>query len=324
MEDEISLRDVYLVLKRSSRMIIGVTLATFVAVFAISNLLPATYESETLVQALVLKPSNQLGQEETTGVADVFRTLPEGTAMGLGFNKQIENAGPYVAKVIGNAPVKVKSRFDDKKNVLTIVVRGRDAAETRQFAEELLAAFGKYVRDQAYGAASASLDGALEQARLDSEALQAKIKQLRSSLSGVVPVKTNPTFQAALESDEVPPSVARADNPALAYVSLELAKQQTLKASLDAEIAALQRLAANPDQLRRLSEQAARVNVLSPPPLPQEPVAPRPLLNAVLAAMLALMLAVFWAFLSAALAEETDVSAEPTPASPVSPSEAAS
>ncbi|WP_457638238.1 hypothetical protein, partial [Oceanithermus sp.] len=249
---------------------------------------------------------------------------PTGSAMGLGFNRQIENVGPYVAKVIGNAPVKVSSRFDDKKNVLTITVRGHDAVETRQFAEELLAAFNKYVRDQAYGAASSSLDGALEQARLDAQALQAKIEQLKNSLSGMVPVKTDSTTQAALESDRVPPNVARADNPALAYVSLELAKQQTLKASLDAEIAALQRLASNPEQLRRLSEQAARVNVLSPPPLPQEPVAPRPLLNSALAAMLALILAVFWAFLRAALAEETEATEEPAPVSPSSPSEAAS
>ncbi len=322
MEDEISLRDVYLVLKRSSRMIIGVTLAALLLVLTVSYLLPPTYESETLVQALVLKAASQ---EEAPGVADVFRTLPEGSAMGLGFNKQIDSEGPYVAKVIGNAPVKVKSRFDDKKNVLTITVRGRDAAETRQFAEELLAAFGKYVRDQAFGAASASLDGALEQARLEAEALQARIEQLRTSLPQVVPVTAGTAAQVALESDQVPPNIARSDNPALAYMSLELAKQQTAKASLDAEVAALQRLAANPDQLRRLSEQAARVNVLSPPPLPQEPVAPRPLFNAVLAAMLAFIMAVFWAFLSAALAgEEEAASAKPAPASPASPSEAAS
>jgi len=321
MDDEISLRDIYIILKRASRMIFGITIATFLAVFLVSYLLPATYESEALVQALVLKPDVQ---QENPGVANVFRTLPDGKAMGLGFNKQIENKGPYVVKILGNAPIKINSRFDDKKNVLTVTVRGHDAAETKQFAEEILAAFGKYVRDQAYNAANSSLNGALEQARLDSEALQAKIEQLKGSLTGIVPVKTNPVAQAALESDEIPPNVARADNPALAYVSLELAKQQTLKASLDAEISALQRLAANPDQLRRLSEQSARVNVLSPPPLPQKPVAPRPLFNAVLAAMLALIMAVFWAFLSAALAEETNVSAEPTPASPVSPSEAAS
>ncbi len=320
MDDEISLRDVYLILKRSSRMILGVTLLALVVAYGVSVLLPPTYESEALVQALVLKTSDEA---TAPGVTDVFRTLPDGTAMGLGFNKQIENEGPYVAKVIGNAPVKVESRFDDKKNVLTITVRGRDAAETRQFAEELLAAFGNYVRDQAYAGASASLEGVLEQARLSYAALQARIDQLKNSLSQAVPVGTGDAAKLALESDGVPPNVARSDDPALAYMSLELAKQQTDKASLEAEINALQQLAANPDQLRRLSEQAARVNVLSPPPLPQEPVAPRPLLNAVLAAVLAFVLAVFWAFISAALADE-ETSAEPAPASPTAPSEAAS
>ena len=325
MDDEISLRDVYLVLKRSSRTIVAVTLAAFVLVFAVSKFLPPTYESETLVQALVYETKDRAGQDDegASGVADVFRTLPASEAMGLGFSKQIENEGPYVAKVIGNAPIKVKSRFDDKKNVLTITVSGKDAAEARQFAEEVLAAFGSYVRDQAYGAATASIDGALEQARLELDSVQAQIDQLEDALASVIPVSTSEVGQAALETNDVPPNVARADNPALAYVSLELAKQRTNKATLEAEIATLQRLATNPEQLRRLSEQAARVNVLSPPPLPQEPVAPRPLFNAALAALLALVMAVSWAFIAAALAEETKTSATPAPVSPASPSEAA-
>ena len=321
MDDEISLRDIYLILKRSSRMIFGLSLATFLVVFGLSYMLPSTYESEAMVQALVLRPANQGG---SLGVANIFRTLPEGKAMGLGFNKQIKNKGPYVINIIGNTSVKVKSSIDYNKNILTISVLGHDAAETQQFVEELLAAFNKYVRDQAYGAANASLNGALEQARLDAEALQAKIEQLRQSLSDIVPVKNGPASQAVLESNNIPPNVARADNPALAYVSLELAKQQTYMASLEAEINALQRLATNPEQLRRLSEQAARVNVLSPPSLPQEPVAPRPVFNAVLAAVLAFMAAVFWAFIGAALAEESETSVKPTPVSPASPSEAAS
>ena len=320
MEDEISLRDLYLILKERSRVIIGVTLAALLITFAVSKLIPPTYESEAVAQALV---TTNDGQAEPTGFSEVFRTLPSGEAMGLGFSKQIKNSGPYVANIIGNSSVKVKSRFDDKKNVLTITVDGRDPAETKQFAEELLAAFDNYVRDQAYASASASLNGALEQARLDTQAIQARIDQLKSSLSEIVGVKASGTTQAALESDGVSPSIARADNPALAYVSLELAKQQTAMASLNSEIQALQQLAANPEQLRRLSEQAARVNVLSPPPLPQEPVSPRPLFNAALAAIMAFILAVFWAFLSAALVGD-EASAEPAPASPASPSEAAS
>jgi len=320
MEDEVSLRDLYLILKKRSRVIAGVVLVVFVAVFAISKLLPPTYESEVTTQALITVDQAQEGAPDTI---DVFRTLPTSSAMGLGFNKQIENLGPYVAKIIGSAPVRVKSRFDDKKNVLTITVSGRDPTETKQFAEELIAAFDSYVRDQVYVGASASLDGALEQARLEAQAIQAQINQLQSSLSKIVSVKTSDVTQAALESDGVSPNVARADNPALAYVSLELAKQQTAMASINSKILALQQLAANPEQLRRLSEQTARVSVLSPPPLPQKPIAPRPLFNASLAATLALILAILWAFLSAAIAVD-ETSAESAPASLASPSEAAS
>jgi len=326
MEDEISLRDLYLVLKRANRLIWGVTIAAFVLVYVVARLMPATYESEALTQALVLKPqeiSQQQG-EQRRGVAAVFRSAPSGQDMGLGFSKQIENQGPYVAKVIGNAAVKVKTHFDDKKNVLTIKVRARDAKAARQFTEELLGAFKLYVRDQVYASANSALEGAMEQARLDSEVQRARIEQLKKSITKVIPVKASTAAQVALESDEVPPDVARSENPALAYMSLELAKQQTNLANLEAEMSALKQLAANPDQLHRLSEQAVRVNVLSPPPLPREPVSPRPLLDALLAAVLALMATVFWAFISAALAgEEAALSEAPNPASPPEPSEAA-
>jgi len=172
--------------------------------------------------------------------------------------------------------------------------------------------------------ASSALEGTLEQDRLESGALRARIAQLKKSLGAVLPVSAGGDAQLALESDNVPPNIARSNNPALAYMNLELAKQETSLSALEAEISALQQLAANPDQLRRLSEQAARVNVLSPPPTPREPVAPRPLLNAVLAAALAFMMAVFWAFINAALiAEEAGLNDAPAPASPQEPSEAA-
>jgi LPS O-antigen subunit length determinant protein (WzzB/FepE family) len=320
MEDEISLRDIYLVFKRASRTIAIVTVAAFIVVYGVSRLLPPTYESEALTQALVLSPQN----EEQQGMADVFRSAPSGQALGLGFSRQIENEGPYVTKVIGEAPIKVKSRFDDKKNTLTIKVRGHGAAEVRQFAEELVAAFGRYVRDQVYASASSALEGTLEQDRLESGALRARIEQLKKSLGAVLPVSAGADAQLAIESDDVPPNVARSNNPALAYMNLELAKQETNLSALDAEINALQQLAANPDQLRRLSEQAARVNVLSPPPTPREPVAPRSLPNAAVAATLVFMMAVFWAFLNAALtAEEASLNEAPAPASPQGPSEAA-
>jgi len=321
MEDEISLRDLYLMLKRQSRWILAVTVLVTVAVFAVSSLWPPTYESEAVAQALVL---NQDGTElEFPAAAYVFRTLPAGPALGLGFSRQIETHGPYVARVIGEATVEAKARFDDKKNLLTITVRGGDPKETWQFALDLLSAFDDYVKDRVFQSAGANLAGALAQSRLKLGSVRSQITELEASLAKVPRVEAGTDTQTALESDDVPPNVARASNPALAYLGLELAKQQAQLAGLNAEIASLEALAGDPARLRRLSEQVAQVGVLSPPAVPEEPVAPRVLLNTALAAVLTLMFAVFLAFLREAVAAEPGVSAAPAPASHAEPDEAA-
>ncbi len=321
MEDEISLRDLYLMLKRQSRWILAFTAIVTLAVFAVSSLWPPTYESEAVAQALVL---NQNGTElESPAAPYVFRTLPAGSALGVGFSKQIKTKGPYVARVIGEATVKAEARFDDKKGLLTITVRGNDPEETRQFALDLISAFADYVKDRVFQSAGANLAGALAQSRLKLTSVQSQISELNTSLSSVPRVAAESDAQTALESAGVPPNVARASNPALAYLGLELAKQQAQLAGLNAEIASLEALASDPAQLRRLSEQVAQVNVLSPPAVPEEPVAPRVLLNTALAAVLALMTAVFFAFLREAVIAEPDLSATPAPASRARPDEAA-
>jgi uncharacterized coiled-coil protein SlyX len=321
MEDEISLRDLYLMLKRQSRWILTVTVLVTAAVFAVSSLWPPTYESEAVAQALVL---NQDGTAlEFPAAAYVFRTLPAGPALGVGFSKQIETNGPYVARVIGDATVEVRSRFDDKKNLLSITVAGGDPEETWQFALDLISAFDDYVKDRVFQSAGANLAGALAQSRLKLRSVRSQIDELEASLAKVPQLSTSEDAQTALESDEVPPNVARASNPALAYLGLELAKQQAQLANLNAEIASLEALAADPAQLRRLSEQVAQVNVLSPPAVPEEPVAPRVMLNTALAAVLSLMLAVFLAFLREAIAAEPGLNAAPAPASHAKPDEAA-
>ena len=321
MEDEISLRDLYLMLKRQSRWILAVTLLVTVAVFAVSSLWPPSYESEAVAQALVLNQDRT--ELDFPAAAYVFRTLPAAPALGVGFSKQIETNGPYVARVIGDATVEVKARFDDKKNLLTISVRGGDAAEVRQFARDLLGAFDDYVKDRVFQSAGANLAGALAQSRLELGSVRSQIQELETALDQAPRVSAGTDVQIALESDEVPPNVARAGNPAQAYLGLQLAKQQARLASLNAEIASLEALAGDPARLRRLSEQVAQVGVLSPPALPEEPVAPRVLLNTSLAAVLTLLLAVFLAFLREAVTAEPAVSAAPAPASRLEPDEAA-
>ncbi len=315
MEDEVSLRDLYLILKRSSKWIVGFTVAVAVLVYLVSSLLPPKYESEAVAQALVLQQNDNA--LSFPAAASVFRTLPDAVALGVGFNKQLETKGPYVTRVLGDAPVEVSARFDDKKNLLTLTVRGNDPAEVKQFAEALLAAFDDYVKDRVFQSAGANLAGALAQSRLDFNSVRSQIRELEASLERLPEMNVAATDAATLEAEGVAPNVARSSDPGRAYLGLALAKQQAQLANLNAEIASLEALAADPAQLRRLSEQTAQVNVLSPPPLPDQPVSPRPLFNTALAALLALMLAVFWAFVREAIApEEEAANATPAPASP--------
>ncbi|GEM_PF-1616697 len=328
MEDEISLRDLYQVLKKSSKFIVGFTLFAAVSVFVISFLLPKKYMSEAIVQAIVSPPTatspgpSGVDTQGASSLSAIFKAMPTGQSFSYGFNKQIETKGPYVERVLGKAEVKVKSNFDSKKNLLTIRAIGGSAREAQQFVALLLNAFDTYVKNSVYEHAKTNLAGALAQARVSLDSINSQIKQLNNAFNNTPAAKADRDSQLALEASGTAVNVAGSDNPALAYLSLQIAGKKARQAELNSYINLLVKMSDNPEELRRLSEQVAQVNVLSPPALPDRPVSPRILLNSAIAAILALMMAVFWTFLRAAVSAE-EPSAAPSPASPPEPGEAA-
>lgn len=293
-EDELSLRDLYLILKKRARMIWAVTLGFAAIAFAVSELLPKTYEStavfavvaaegakpEALVEAFKAKLSSaefarKLGEEEKVSWATV--------------------------------------RFDGKKGYMRLSARANDPKIAQARAKALAEAAGEdFALDRL-----ATLRQALEKERADLEAallaLAERREVLKAALDALPKGASSPEVKRALRAAGVDPLVAENPDPAAAYLRLELARVEAEVAEKTGRLKQVRALLSDESELMRLAKAQSPFRLVAHPGLPPEPVSPKPLLNTALAFVLGLFLSVFWAFLQAALEppEEVKVAEEP-------------
>ncbi len=294
-EDELTLRDLYLILKRRARLIWSGAIGLALVAFAISALMPKTYES-----AAVFSVASSKGAKPAA-LVEAFKARL-GTA---GFAKQLGE---------GDRVTWAKVRYDEKKGYLRLTASAHDPETARARAVALAeAASEDFVADQLV-----SLKQELEKERADLRttllALTERQKVLEASLRALPKGIATPNAGEALRSMGVDPLVAESPDPAAAYLRLELAKVEADVAAKTGRLKQLEALLSDEAALRRLAEARSPLRLVASPGLPLEPVAPRPLLNTALAFVLGLFLAVFWAFLQAALEppEETQVAEKPS------------
>ena len=294
-EDELTLRDLYLILKRRARLIWSGAIGLALVAFAASALMPKTYES-----AAVFSVASSKGAKPAA-LVEAFKARL-GTA---GFAKQLGE---------GDRVTWAKVRYDEKKGYLRLTASAHDPETARARAVALAeAASEDFVADQLV-----SLKRELEKERADLRttllALTERQKVLEASLRALPKGSVTPNAGEALRSMGVDPLVAESPDPAAAYLRLELAKVEADMAAKTGRLKQLEALLSDEAALRRLAEARSPLRLVASPGLPLEPVAPRPLLNTALAFVLGLFLAVFWAFLQAALdpPEETQVAEKPS------------
>ena len=293
-EDELTLRDLYLILKKRARLIWSGAIGLALVAFAASALMPKTYES-----AAVFSVASSKGAKPAA-LVEAFKARL-GTA---DFAKQLGG---------GDKVTWAKVRYDEKKGYLRLTASAHDPETARARAVALAeAASEDFVADQLV-----SLKQELEKERADLRttllALTERQKVLEASLRALPKGSVTPSTGEALRSMGVDPLVAESPDPAAAYLRLELAKVEADVAAKTGRLKQLEALLSDEAALRRLAEARSPLRLVASPGLPLEPVAPRPLLNTALAFVLGLFLAVFWAFLQAALEppEETQVAEKP-------------
>ena len=281
-EDELSLRDLYLILKKRARLIWAMTLGLAAAAFAVSELLPKTYES-----------------------AAVFAVAPsEGAkpaALVEAFKARLSTA-EFAEKLGEEGKISwAKVRFDEKKGYLRLSARAHDPETARARAEALAkAAAEDFAADQL-----AELRQELKKERAELQAallaLAERRKTLEAALRALPEGASPPQVQRVLRSAGVDPRVGESPDPAAAYLRLELARVEAEAAKKTGRLKQVEALLKDEAALRRLAEARSPLRLVASPGLPPKPVSPRPLLNTALAFVLGLFLSVFWAFLQAAL-----------------------
>lgn len=299
--DEISLRDIYLLLKRWMWQILGFALALALITLLWSLLWPKTYTSQVVVS---LSLANQSGQ----GLLNNLPSLP-GLAQGFVDLQQTK----LLANQLGvDDPTRFyQARFDEKRGLLFLKAKGRTAAEAGQRAERILEVARRYLEQNLLEGAQANLRAALTQARLDLRVAQDGLKGIQSQLR-LAPDRatSNPTIAASLEARGNDPQAARAGNPAYTSLSLDESRLRSQIAQLEARINTLSEFLQQPNAIGQLVSQALLVQVLVPPAEPLRPSFPRPLLFAAIAGILGLLLGVLWAFvLEAVRPRETQADA---------------
>ncbi|GIW24928.1 Wzz/FepE/Etk N-terminal domain-containing protein [Meiothermus sp.] len=290
--DELSLRDLYYVLKRHRNLIISLPLGAAILIFALSLLWPKTYTSQVVVS---LSLSNQSSQ-------GLLNNLPSLAGLAQGFVDLQQTK--LLANQLGvDDPTRFyKARFDEKRGLLFLTAQGRTAAEAGERAERILRVARTYLERNLLEGAQANLRAAQTQARLDLRAAQDGLKGIQAQLK-IAPDRaaSDATIAAGLEARGTDPQAARASNPAYTSLSLDESRMRSQIAQLEARIATLTDFLQQPGAIGQLVSQALLVQVLVPPAEPLRPSFPRPLLFTVVAGVLGLLLGVLWAFVAEAI-----------------------
>lgn len=290
--DEISLREIYLILKRRTWQIVAVAIVLGLITLSWSLLWPKTYTSQVVV-------SLSLANQSNLGFLNNLPSLP-GLAQGF---VDLQQTKLLADQLNVDDPTRFyKARFDEKRGLLFLTATGRTAAEAGQRAEQILEVARKYLERNLLEGAQANLQASLAQTQLDLQAAQDALKGIQAELRrSPDPIISNPTIAAALEARGNDPQSARAANPAYTSLSLDESRLRSQIAQLEARIVTLGNLLKQPQVINQLVSQALLVQVLVPPAEPLRPSFPRPLLFTAVAGLLGLLLGVLWAFVAEAI-----------------------
>jgi len=303
-QDEISLRDLYLVLKRNARIILAITLGAALVTYAVSMILPKTYRSQASLSLSVT------GQPQLS--SQILANLPSLSGLASSFQDLLETRELVQTLGVANPASRYQTKFDEKTGVWKFWAKGSSPEEAKRRVERLLATGRAYLEGKLTQTVNANLMALLAQARIDAEGAQTALQEIKKALANTPPtISTDAATASALESQGVSPLVARSPSPAYASLKLQEANLRSQLAQAQARLETYSRLAQNPQEIRVLIGQSLQIQPLANPSEPLRPIFPRPFLYAGIAAVLGLILSVFWVFLAEALSPRQP---EPEPA----------
>ena len=291
--EEVTIADVYAVLKRWRLMILGLVLGGTLLTFAVASALPKVYVSKTVL-SLSAPPQSNPGAE----VSDqLLANLPSVAGLARGFGDLLTTKRVSEVLAVPAPSGDLNASFDEKTGLMTLNADGGTPEDASKNASQLLAVAKRFFETRIVQGMLGNAQSMLSRATLDRDTALRSLQGLRAT-TGVVPGGSgDAATSAGLEERGVRPPVARANNAAAVDLSLEVSSLQTQVAKTEARIYSLQALIKSPQRLEQLVGQAIRVQELVPVTVPLRPDSPRPLFYAALAGALALLLGFLIPFL---------------------------
>jgi LPS O-antigen subunit length determinant protein (WzzB/FepE family) len=290
--DELSLRDFYLILRKSRNTILITAIGLGLLTLLLSLALPKTYISKVIVGLGFSPQQNAL-----------LANLPSPTGLAQGFGDLLETSVLTQQLELPRPSQTYKSKFDEKKTLWTLSAKGKTREQAQQNAERILQVAKEYLTDRLTQGVTLNANSSLAQTQLDLRGAQESLRRVQEELKKLAqstPASSG-TTAAGLEARGIDPQIARTANPALTSLSLDESRLRSSVAQTQARVQTLTQLIENPAEISRLVGQALNVQVLVPPAQPLRASFPRPLLFTVIAGVLGLLLGIFWAFVSEAI-----------------------
>ena len=307
--DELSLRDVYLVLRRWGRFIGIFTLASAAIVLIVCLLLPKTYVSKVTLSLSTNAAS--LGGSGVTG--QLLSNLPSLPGLAEGFGNLLQTTA--LTKELGESDPEKRYKvvFDAKKGLLNLSANGATAREAFESTTKLTDVTKRYFTDRVVSAIVSNIDSLISRSRIDLantkenlRLLQLELKKTPSetrTLDSILPI-TDASGQASGALS------ARGISPAYSTLSVQEATLRTGLAQSQSLIEALEPFKREAAELEKLVGQALQLQELTPAAEPLRADQPRPALYAALAGVLGLLISVIWAFVAEALRDPLGVKAK--------------
>ncbi|MEY4531717.1 MAG: hypothetical protein RLZZ156_2438 [Deinococcota bacterium] len=287
--DEISLRDVYLIIKKHLAFIVGITAAVTAIALILSLVLPKTFSSQVVLNLAVNSERSE------------FKAAPNAAGLSQGFIQLVNNES--LASKLQEERLEgfFKAKFDDKKLLLTLTTYGDNPDLALARAERFQMAAINYFNGQISDTVRTNLASNLAQLEVDLSSNQDNLKRIEPLLNTTKGIANNTQDTAALESRGIDPQLARANNPALVNLALQITQLKVGIANLQARQNSLQTILQNDKAFASLLGQGFQVQVLAMPAKALEAQAPKPALITALAAVAGLLIGLVGAFVLEAL-----------------------
>lgn len=289
VNEEISLRDIYLILKKNIGLVLGSSLGLGLGALLVAFILPANFSSQVVINLAV---DNERSE---------FKAAPNAAGLSQGFIQLVNNES-LAQRLDEERLLNIyKAKFDDKKSLLTLTTQGTSAEQAFERAKRFEQEAVNYFNDQLSQVVTTNLSATLTQTKLDIATTKDNLKRLELLLQSNQGLLSNSENAAALESRGVNPQLARASNPALVNLSLQISQLRVSLAAQQAKQISLETLQKDPNVFAALLAQGFQVQILSKPTPALEPEFPRPGLMTALGLVAGLLIGLVGAFVVEAL-----------------------